>query len=128
MDKEELPQSPRTWKHKFYCAFKGLKLGMRGHSSFSIHFFAGTLVVLLAATLGCTLWEWSILLICIALVFGFELANSAIETLVRAFPITDRARFFPALDVAAGTVLFISIAVSIIGAIILLPRILVLLS
>lgn len=85
-------------------------------------------MVLLAATLGCSPLEWSILLVCVALVFGFELANSAIETMVRAFPPGERARFYPALDVAAGTVLFISIAVSIIGAVILLPRIMVLLS
>jgi len=128
MDRDELPPPPRTWKHKFYCAFKGLKLGMRGHSSFCIHFFAGTLVILLAAALGCSQLEWSVLLICITLVIGFELANSAIETMVRAFPAEERFRFSPALDVAAGTVLFVSIAVSVIGAAILLPRIFVLIS
>src|SRR5262249_357562 len=35
----------RKWQAKFRDAFRGLKLGVRGHSSFSVHFFFTALTV-----------------------------------------------------------------------------------
>lgn len=37
---------PRPWRGKFHDAFRGVKLGIRGHSSFFVHFFVAALVVL----------------------------------------------------------------------------------
>jgi hypothetical protein len=63
----EAPQSPplppssfllppsatrRSWRAKFAAAFRGLKLGVRGHSSFFVHFFFAALV--LAAAVSCS--------------------------------------------------------------------------
>lgn len=96
---------PRTWRHKFRCAIAGIVGGIRGHSSFSFHFFAATAVVVVALLAGCTLVEWAILVVCIGGVMVAELINSAIETLVRGFPEMERERFWPALDIAAGAVL-----------------------
>lgn len=31
----------RSWKEKFEASFRGAKLGVRGHSSFFVHFFHG---------------------------------------------------------------------------------------
>jgi diacylglycerol kinase len=101
---------------------------VRGHSSFSVHFFAAITVLLLAACLNCQAIEWAILGLCITLVIGFELANSTVEILVRCFPEEDRSKFYPALDVAAGTVLFASCGAVLIGAIVLLPKIITLVS
>ena len=39
------PPPRRSWRDKFKVAFRGLKLGIRGHSSFSVHFFFAALVV-----------------------------------------------------------------------------------
>lgn len=116
----KIPQRP--WRHKFYCAFRGLKCGIRGHSSFSVHFFAATLVILLAVCLNCSQLEWAVLIICIGNVIGFELANSTIEVLVRCLPEDQRTKFYPALDVAAGAVLFVSFISSLSGTMILLPK------
>ena len=34
----------RRWRDEFRQAARGVKLGMRGHSSFSVHFFGAALV------------------------------------------------------------------------------------
>ena len=76
-----------SWVRKFRCAFRGAKLGVRGQSSFFVHFFAAAAVVAAALALGVTLVEWCILLACISAVLTAEMINSAIERLaqVRAF-------------------------------------------
>jgi diacylglycerol kinase len=114
---ESVPvKPPRPWRHKFADAFRGLKLGMRGHSSFSVHFFFSALVVTGAIVLGCELEQWCILLGCIGLVLTAELFNSAIETLVRGLGEPHRSRLAPCLDIAAGAVLLTSITAAVIGS------------
>jgi diacylglycerol kinase len=56
------------------------------------------------------------------MVIGFELANSTIEILVRCLPVEQRPKFYPALDAAAGTVLFVSFIAFLSGILILLPK------
>ncbi|HYV34126.1 MAG TPA: diacylglycerol kinase [Gemmataceae bacterium] len=109
---------PRPWSHKFADAFRGLKFGMRGHSSFAVHFFFAALVIAGAIVLGCSLEQWCILLGCIGMVLAAELFNSALETLVRGLDEVDRRRLAPCLDIAAGAVLLASITAAIIGIVI----------
>jgi len=110
----------RAWRHKFGDAFRGLKLGVRGHSSFFVHFFFAALVLAAAVVLRCTLTEWCLLLGCIGVVFTAELFNSATETLVRG--LGDAAGPHPkaVLDIAAAAVLVASITASLIGIIVFL--------
>jgi diacylglycerol kinase len=112
----------RSWGAKFHAAFRGVKFGVRGHSSFFIHFFFTALVLAAAVVLGCDLLQWCVLLGCIGMVLTAELFNSAIETLFRGLDEETKARVWPALDIAAGAVLLASITASIIGAIIFLSR------
>ena len=75
----QTPLPPRRWRHKFGDAFRGLKLGIRGHSSFSVHFFFTVLVIAGAVVLGCTLEQWCLLLGAIGMVLlasGTVLAQS----------------------------------------------------
>ena len=92
----------RPWRAKFADAFRGLKLGIRGHSSFFVHFFFAALVVAAAVVLRCTLVEWCILLGCIGLVLTVELVNSAIETLFHNLDEATRRRAKACLDIAAA--------------------------
>ena len=69
------------WRDKFREAFRGVKLGVRGHSSFCVHFFFAALALAAALALGCDLVEWCLIVCCIGLVMTAELFNSAIETL-----------------------------------------------
>src|ERR1700692_4893743 len=78
------PRRPkRRWRAKFGDALRGLKLGIRGHSSFFVHFFFSALVLAAAGILGCELEQLCLLLLCIGLVLTAELFNSAVETLFR---------------------------------------------
>ena len=116
------PRRPRRWRAKFGDAFRGLKRGVRGQSSFFVHFFAAALVVAAGLVLHCVVWEWCVLVGCIGLVLTAELFNSAIETLFRGLDEATRERAWPALDVAAGAVLLASLTASAVGLIIFLPK------
>jgi diacylglycerol kinase len=111
----EEPRPRRPWRAKFRDAFRGIKLGVRGHSSFFVHFFFAALVLAAAVVLRCTLKEWCILLLCIGLVLTAELFNSAVETLFRGLDEATRERTWPALDIAAGAVLLASLIAAAIG-------------
>jgi diacylglycerol kinase len=108
-------KAPRPWRHKFGDALRGLKLGIRGHSSFSVHFFFAVLIIAGASVLGCSVEQWLLLLGCIGMVLTAELFNSALETLVRGLDESARQRVGASLDIAAGAVLLASITAAIIG-------------
>jgi diacylglycerol kinase len=115
----------RPRRDKFKRAFRGLKLGIRGHSSFAVHFFFAALVLAAAAIFKCDLLEWCVLIGCIGLVLTTELFNSALETLFRGLDEATRDRVWPALDVAAGAVLMASLTAAVIGSIIFLRHLII---
>jgi diacylglycerol kinase len=114
---------PRSWRHKFRDALRGVKFGIRGHSSFFVHFFVTALVVAAAVGLGCEPLEWCLLLCCIGMVLTAELFNSAVETLFHGLDEATKARTHSSLDIAAGAVLLSSSVAAIIGAIVFISRI-----
>ncbi|SRR5579884_237983 len=121
------PRRPRRpWRDKFRYAFRGLKLGVRGHSSFAVHFFFAALVVAAAAVLIRDPLEWCLLIGCIGFVLSAELFNSAIETLFRGLDDATKARVWPCLDIAAGAVLLASATAVVIGSIIFLRHLVLL--
>ena len=126
-ERSALPKK-RRWRAKFGDAFRGLKFGVRGQSSFFVHFFFGALVLAAAAVLRFEAWQWCALVGCIGLVLTAELFNSAVETLFRGLDEQGKARAWPALDIAAGAVLLASITAGIIGTIIFLSGLIELLS
>jgi diacylglycerol kinase len=120
-----LPQAGkprRYWRAKFGDALRGLKLGIRGHSSFFVHFFFAALVVASAVVLRCDLVEWCLLLSCIGAVLTAELFNSAIETLVRGLEEKSRQRVRAVLDISAGAVLVASLTAMLIGGLVFAHR------
>jgi diacylglycerol kinase len=118
---DSLPRR-RSWRSKFRNALRGIKLGVRGHSSFAVHFFFTALVLAAAIVFRCTVIEWCLLLGCIGLVLTAELFNSAIETLFRCLDENVRERAWPCLDIAAGAVLLASITAAVIGSIVFLSK------
>ena len=112
----------RRWHFKFEAAFRGLKTGIRGHSSFFVHFFFAALVCVTACVLHCTAADWCVLLLCIGMVLVAELFNSAIETLFRGLDKELRDRIYPCLDIAAGAVLLASITAAVVGLIVFVNR------
>jgi diacylglycerol kinase len=112
----------RSWRAKFGDAFRGLKVGVRGHSSFFVHFFVATVVIAAAATLTVGYVRWCILIACITAVITVELFNSAIEILCRVMEVEMRPNGKAPLDIASGAVLSVSIGASIIGTIVFVTR------
>jgi diacylglycerol kinase len=121
---ESRPRSRRPWRDKFRAAFRGIKWGVRGHSSFFVHFFFAALVVAATIVLDCSLVDWCLLLGCIGAVLTAELFNSAVETIFRGLDEETRNRVWPALDIAAGAVLLASITASVIGCLVFVPKLL----
>jgi diacylglycerol kinase len=119
-------KKPRRWKDKFKEAFRGVKKGVRGHSSFAVHFFFAALALAAAVALECDHREWCIVLGCIGMVMTAELFNSAIETLFRGLEQEARDRVYPCLDIAAGAVLVAGLTAAAIGTIIFGRKLLIL--
>jgi diacylglycerol kinase len=113
---------PRRWRDKFREAARGVKLGVRGHSSFYVHFFAAAAVVAVGLALDCDWRDWCLLLGCIGMVFTAELFNSAIETLFHGLDGASKARIQGCLDIAAGAVLTAGVTAAVIGTLVFANR------
>jgi diacylglycerol kinase len=107
----------RGWGAKFAEAGRGVKLGVRGQSSFSVHIFFAALALVAAAALGCSPVEWCLVVGCIGLVLTAELMNSSIELLFRGLDQEARDRVFGCLHIAAGAVLVASGTAVVIGGV-----------
>jgi diacylglycerol kinase len=108
----------RRWRDKFREALRGLKLGVRGHSSFSVHFFFAALVLAAALALDFNWVEWCLVLGCVGAVIAAELFNSAIETLFHGLDAESKGRIKGCLDIAAGAVLAVSLTAALVGVIV----------
>jgi diacylglycerol kinase len=95
----------RSWNQKFADAFRGLREGVRGGTSFRIHALIAAAVVIAAAALRMNPLEWCILLLCIAGVFAAELFNTALEAIAQAITRETNSHIRDALDIAAAAVL-----------------------
>jgi diacylglycerol kinase len=122
MMSDDLPSPERSWTCKFRDAFRGLKAGVRGQSTFFVHFFAAALVVAAAAVLGMDLSEWCLLLLCIAGVTTAEMFNSSLESMAKAITDQNDPHIGNSLDIAAAAVLVASIGASLVGAILFARR------
>jgi diacylglycerol kinase len=107
------------WVGKFRHAFRGAKRGIRGQSSFFVHFFFAALVVAGAMALGATLLEWCLLLLCIAGVLSAEMFNTALERLARAISREYHPDIGAALDISSAAVLVATLGAVVVGTIVL---------
>ncbi|NLE37944.1 MAG: diacylglycerol kinase family protein [Pirellulaceae bacterium] len=110
----------RPWHAKFRDAFRGLKCGIRGQSSFFAHFFMAAVVIIAGAMLHLNHDEWCLLTLCIFTVLAAEMFNSAIESMARAITDETDPHVGQALDIGSAAVLLASIGASIVGLIIFL--------
>ena len=87
------------------------------------HVFAALIVVVASFSLGISKTEWSIILLCIGLVIGFELLNTSIEKLSNFVTMEDQPLIKETKDIAAAAVLISAIVSAVIALIIFLPKI-----
>ena len=117
------PLSPeRSWACKFRDAFRGVKAGVRGQSSFFVHFFIAALVVAAGAVLRVSLIEWCLLLLCIAGVLTAEMFNSALESMAKAITGESDPHLGNSLDIGSAAVLLASVGAAVVGTIIFANR------
>jgi len=114
--------SRQSWSQKFRHAFRGLKQGVRGQSSFFVHFFAAAAVIVAGVVLRCDRADWYALLLCVTIVLAAEMFNSALESLARALRRDYDPHIADALDIGSGTVLVAAIGAAVVGTLILLGR------
>ena len=108
----------RSWIRKFRDAFRGVREGVRGQSSFLVHFFVAVAVVAAGAVLRVNLYEGCLLLLCIAGVMTAEMFNSALESMAKAITGQSDPHLGNSLDIGSAAVLVASVGASIVGAII----------
>lgn len=116
------PFSARHWSNKFRNAFRGLRVGIYGQSSFYVHFVVMLLVFGFGVFLGVSPLEWCVLLLCIGLVISAELFNSAFESCAKAVTKDFNDDIRNSLDIASAAVLVAAIAAALVGASIFLFR------
>ncbi len=105
----------------FAYAFNGLRILLRETPHALIHLAATVTVVLLGFALDIARTDWSLLLLAIALVWGAESMNSALEYLSDASVPEHNALIGKAKDTAAAGVLICSVAAAIVGVLVLCP-------
>ncbi|HEY1190295.1 MAG TPA: diacylglycerol kinase [Gemmata sp.] len=117
-DDRPAPKKRRLWRDKFREASRGVKKGVRGQSSFSVHFFCAVVALTAAAVLECNRYEWCLVIGCVGLVITAELFNSSIEMLFKGLDPDARDRVYSCLDIAAGAVLVAGLTSAAIGLVI----------
>ena len=100
----------RGSREKLDAGLRGLKLAIRGDSSFFAHAYRGTLIALVAAQLGVTPWGWCLLVLAASLVLMAELTHSAIDTLARAVGDPEEPPLRLAREIGTGIVLIAAVA------------------
>ncbi len=105
------------WNDKFACAFRGLREGVRGGTSFVAHFFIAIVVIAAAAATRMRPVEWCVLLLCITVVFAAELFNTALEAMARAVTRETNPHIRDALDIAAAAVLTVAAGSVVVGVV-----------
>lgn len=103
------------WAKKFRNAFRGVYFGMQGQSSFLVHLPVACAVWLAAWYFACTPTEWLLLTVCVGMVVGAELMNSALESLARGLCDRPQADVGRALDIASGAVLIVALTAVVVG-------------
>jgi diacylglycerol kinase len=123
MSEPPLPHQDRSWVRKFRDAFRGAAVGIRGQKSFVVHLLAAAAVIAGGFLLRVSLVEWLVLLLCITLVLGAEMFNSALESMAKAVSRDFHPDLGDALDIGSGAVLVAALGASIVGAILFVHRV-----
>lgn len=110
------------WMNKFRFAGRGLLEGVRGQTSFTVHFAVALVVIIAAMLLRCEMWQWCVLLLCIAQVLSLEYINSALERLAKGLCTTHNDDVGAALDIASAAVLVASLIAVVIGGLIFVSQ------
>ncbi|MBC7384000.1 MAG: diacylglycerol kinase family protein [Bacteroidia bacterium] len=111
-----------SWKDRiksFKPALNGLKFAISNEYNFRVQLIAAMLTIAVSAALNLSLIEWSIIIMCIGMVTGAEIFNSAIEHLVDLVSPEFQEAAGKVKDLAAGAVFILAFTALIIAIILL---------
>lgn len=107
----------------FGWALNGLKDCILHEKNFRIQYSTALLMVIAGIFFSISATEWVIILLCFAVVLGFEIINSAIEKLCDLVQPDFNLVIKKVKDMSASAVLLSAIISFIIGCIIFLPKV-----
>ncbi len=103
-------------------AAKGALLLLKTEASIKVQFFIGILITALGFYYEISSLEWILQIFAIGMVMGIEGLNTAVEKIADFIQPEFDAKIGFIKDISAGAVMIVSIAASIIGLIIYLPK------
>ncbi|MDD4490799.1 MAG: diacylglycerol kinase family protein [Paludibacter sp.] len=109
--------------HSFKNAIRGIRMVIKSEKNMQIHLVVAVLVLIAGWLFNINTTEWLLCLLCFGLVFGAEMVNTAIETLVDLISPQKHELAGKAKDMAAGAVLLCAIFAACIGLIIFVPKV-----
>ena len=124
---EKLPvyyKSQQGFFDSLFNSFQGMRHFFQNERNGKIQLAIAAVAIAAAALLGISAAEWLAVLVCVAMVIGMEMLNSALEQLCDKVESGYHPVIKTVKDVAAGAVLFTSIISVAIGVIIFLPKLL----
>jgi len=115
----------KSFLKSFIYAIHGIWSGITEQLNLKVQIAIAVIVIGAGFYFRITATEWCIILICIGLVIGLEMINSAIENLVDLVTLERKPLAGRIKDIAAGAVLVVSVITVIIGVIIFRKYVLV---
>ncbi|GAA0295889.1 diacylglycerol kinase [Gracilibacillus halotolerans] len=103
-------------------ALNGLIESIKTERNMKVHITATVIAIILAFVLKLSVMEWMILLLTIAMVIGMELVNTALEHALDYVAPERSSEIKIAKDIAASSVLLLSIVAFVIGLLLFLPK------
>ena len=110
----------------FGYAWFGLKHAFAKQTNLRVQLFLAIVAILMGIALHINEMEWVIVSICIGMVLFAELVNTALEKLADVVQKDHHPEIKLVKDIAAGAVLILAISSAVAGAIIFLPKIIML--
>jgi diacylglycerol kinase len=108
----------KSFLKSFIYAIHGLWLGIADQRNLKFQLAIAVVVIGAGFYLSITAIEWCLIILCIAMVIGLELVNTALENLVDLVTLERKPLAGKIKDIAAGAVLLVSISSVIIGVLI----------
>lgn len=106
----------------FGFAIKGIRLVFASEANIQIHLVISALVIICGFIFNISTTEWLLCLLCMGVVMGLEMMNTAIEQLVDLVSPEKNPLAGKVKDIAAGAVLIAVFFSVIIGLIIFVPK------
>ncbi len=108
---------------QFKEALEGIKFVIKEEFNFKIHLLIAFFVLFFGILFGLNKFEWVVIIFAIFLVLIIEVINTSIENLADLLVSETNTNVKIIKDIAAGAVLLTSLAATIVGLLVFLPKI-----